>query len=71
MPNIVPDSPKGLALQKAIDTQLRTAIEKEVPYEVLAQYIVVMLGQRSTLPQVQQNLVAFLGEDAAKWFADW
>mmetsp|Transcript_32604 Transcript_32604/g.77343 ORF Transcript_32604/g.77343 Transcript_32604/m.77343 type:complete len:532 (+) Transcript_32604:197-1792(+) len=71
IPPIDPKSKQGQALQQAVEHELRTSIDKEVPYEVLSQYIVVMLSHGNSRDTVAENLFAFLGRGSARRFVHW
>lgn len=68
---IVADSPQGKSLQAAVESHLRASVGDGIPHEVLAQYIVVMLGHGNSREQVAENLVAFLGDKSSNNFTDW
>ncbi|BGP04818.1 mRNA-binding protein nab2 [Rhodotorula toruloides] len=70
-PEIVPSSPQGQALQAAIQKQLAFLGWSTEDDPVMAEYCVVMLGNRKTAEQISTELSDLIGGDFDASFVTW
>ncbi|GAA5980016.1 hypothetical protein JCM10908_001500 [Rhodotorula pacifica] len=70
-PDIVPTSPQGLALQAAIQKKLADLGWSTEDDSVMAEYCLVMLGNRKTPDQISTELSDLIGSDFDRSFVDW
>ncbi|GJN91705.1 hypothetical protein Rhopal_004728-T1 [Rhodotorula paludigena] len=71
MPDIVPSSPQGQALQAAIQTKLAQLGWSTEDDSVMAEYCLVMLGNRKTADQISSELSDLIGGDFDASFVSW
>ncbi|GAA5845655.1 hypothetical protein JCM11251_002080 [Rhodosporidiobolus azoricus] len=70
-PDIVPSSEQGQALQAAIQKQLATLGWSTEDDPVMAEYCLVMLGNRKTAEQISTELSDLIGGDFDPSFVSW
>ncbi|GAA5904264.1 hypothetical protein JCM6882_003182 [Rhodosporidiobolus microsporus] len=70
-PDIVPSSEQGQALQAAIQKQLATLGWSTEDDPVMAEYCLVMLGNRKTADQISTELSDLIGGDFDSSFVSW
>ncbi|GAA6001727.1 hypothetical protein JCM10207_002285 [Rhodosporidiobolus poonsookiae] len=70
-PDIVPGSAQGQALQAAIQKQLATLGWSTEDDSVMAEYCLVMLGNRKTPDQISTELSDLIGSDFDASFVTW
>ncbi|GAA5985744.1 hypothetical protein JCM11641_007200 [Rhodosporidiobolus odoratus] len=70
-PDIVPSSPEGQALQAAIQKQLASLGWSTEDDTVMAEYCLVMLGNRKTADQISTELSDLIGGDFDASFVSW
>ncbi|GAA5866747.1 hypothetical protein JCM3774_001980 [Rhodotorula dairenensis] len=70
-PDIVPTSPQGIALQGAIQHKLADLGWSTEDDSVMAEYCLVMLGNRKTPDQISTELSDLIGTDFDRSFVDW
>ncbi|BGP36804.1 mRNA-binding protein nab2 [Rhodotorula kratochvilovae] len=71
MPDIVPSSPEGQALQAAIQHKLAQLGWCEDDDSVMAEYCLVMLGNRKTADQISTELSDLIGDSFDASFVAW
>ncbi|GAA5850013.1 hypothetical protein JCM8547_000982 [Rhodosporidiobolus lusitaniae] len=71
IPDIVPTSEQGQALQAAIQKQLATLGWSTEDDAVMAEYCLVMLGNRKTADQISTELSDLIGSDFDPSFVTW